>query len=409
MKGIVVLSCWVLGALQGGILILVPQMMQQGQIDALELALPLSLGTFVFVFASGKWGRLIDKRVSEDASLLVLFRIVLLGFLFSQVGFVALFSFTDLTGFMLVISLCITRILHGMFCSAIIPTAQLLLSQDDQRGEKLVWANIATNIGRLTAPLLIFVPINIDYFSLWFIAGTTACAFVMTCLIRDDGRIKHQASDKVKPQQDALSFPFFKTLFKRPKLQLLMLVCVTGWMITLFSAQLQFSLGPLLLATFNSPEQASELTAVLLFTASVSALVALFLVYKPLSKLPLLFVSTVGACLLIGTILFIQQRGLIISVALISTALSMAPAWYTAFAMRLTAHKKAQISATISQSHTLGNAFGGLLGGTLFTLGLSTLFSSFLAITVLIILGLFLLYQRSIQLHILKADCSISR
>ncbi len=48
MKAIVGLSCWVLGALQGVILILVPVMMAQGQLTAWMIAIPLSLGTFIF-------------------------------------------------------------------------------------------------------------------------------------------------------------------------------------------------------------------------------------------------------------------------------------------------------------------------------------------------------------------------
>ena len=56
MQSVVILSCWVLGALQGAILILVPEIMVEGQLSALQLALPLSLGTFVFMYCSGQWG-----------------------------------------------------------------------------------------------------------------------------------------------------------------------------------------------------------------------------------------------------------------------------------------------------------------------------------------------------------------
>ena len=83
MQGMAVLSCWVLGALQGAILILIPQMMLQGQLSAMQLAIPLSLGTFIFLYCSGRWGQLLDARCADNKSIIFVLRWALFGFLIS--------------------------------------------------------------------------------------------------------------------------------------------------------------------------------------------------------------------------------------------------------------------------------------------------------------------------------------
>ena len=412
MQGMAVLSCWVLGALQGAILILVPEMMLQGEISAFALALPLSLGTFVFMCCSGWWGHLLDKRASANQSILVIVRWVLLGFLASQLSFIGFLQFSEFQGISLVIALCLARVLHGMFCSAIIPSAQLTLSHHDKKGEKLVWSSIATNIGRLTAPLLTFVPIEINYFSLWFIASVTLIAGVIAWFSQKDNvDASNAATDK-----QSLSYPLttqevsldaltqhtssapiqsIKTesfsLLTNP---LLISVCIAAVLITLFSSQLQFSLGPMLLAQFGSAELASNMTASLLFAASASALVSLFILYRPLSRSPILFIFVISASFIGGSLLFVMQKQLIVAVVLISAALSMAPAWYTALAIHASKYNKARTSAAVSQGHTLGNAFGGLAGGLLLILGQQALLLSFILLMVLILCAGGMVYHR---------------
>ncbi|WP_298941263.1 permease [uncultured Psychromonas sp.] len=407
-----VLSCWVLGALQGAILILVPEMMLQGEISAFALALPLSLGTFFFMCCSGWWGHLLDKRASANQSILVIVRWVLLGFLVSQLSFIGFLQFSEFQGISLVIALCLARVLHGMFCSAIIPSAQLTLSHNDKKGEKLVWSSIATNIGRLTAPLLTFVPIDMNYFSLWFIASVTLIAVVIAWFSQKD---KVDTSNAVTDEQ-SLSYPLttqevsldaltqhtssapiqsIKTesfsLLTNP---LLISVCIAAVLITLFSSQLQFSLGPMLLAQFGSAELASNMTASLLFAASASALVSLFILYRPLSRSPILFIFVISASFIGGSLLFVMQKQLIVAVVLISAALSMAPAWYTALAIHASKYNKARTSAAVSQGHTLGNAFGGLAGGLLLILGQQALLLSFILLMVLILCAGGMVYHR---------------
>lgn len=410
MQGMAVLSCWVLGALQGAILILVPEMMLQGEISAFALALPLSLGTFVFMCCSGWWGHLLDKRASANLSILVIVRWVLLGFLASQLSFIAFLQFSEFQGISLVIALCLARVLHGMFCSAIIPSAQLTLSHNDKKGEKLVWSSIATNIGRLTAPLLTFVPIDINYFSLWFIAAVTLVAVVIACFSHNADVSTDAKDEQVPPYPlttqevslDALtqhtsptSIGSVKTevfsLFANP---LLISVCIAAVLITLFSSQLQFSLGPLLLVQFGSAELASNMTASLLFAASASALVSLFILYRPLSRSPILFLFVISASFIAGSLLFVMQKQLIVAVVLISAALSMAPAWYTALAIHASKYNKARTSAAVSQGHTLGNAFGGLAGGLLLILGQQALLLSFILLMVLILCAGGMVYHR---------------
>ncbi len=412
MQGMAVLSCWVLGALQGAILILVPEMMLQGEISAFALALPLSLGTFFFMCCSGWWGHLLDKRASANQSILVIVRWVLLGFLVSQLSFIGFLQFSEFQGISLVIALCLARVLHGMFCSAIIPSAQLTLSHNDKKGEKLVWSSIATNIGRLTAPLLTFVPIDMNYFSLWFIASVTLIAVVIAWFSQKD---KVDTSNAVTDEQ-SLSYPLttqevsldaltqhtssapiqsIKTesfsLLTNP---LLISVCIAAVLITLFSSQLQFSLGPMLLAQFGSAELASNMTASLLFAASASALVSLFILYRPLSRSPILFIFVISASFIGGSLLFVMQKQLIVAVVLISAALSMAPAWYTALAIHASKYNKARTSAAVSQGHTLGNAFGGLAGGLLLILGQQALLLSFILLMVLILCAGGMVYHR---------------
>jgi len=395
MKGIVVLSCWVLGALQGAILILIPEMMAFNQVTALQLAVPLALGTFVFMVSSGRWGQLLDTRVVEKKSLILVIQWVLFGFMLSQLSFVILLQFSALQGSILILALCVSRVLHGLFCSAIIPSAQLHLSRGDKRGEKLVWASIATNIGRLTAPLLTFIPVDISYLSLWIIISVTAIAWVATLLIGDiDSKLSSASVNRIAVKENSVDKNIIIspaatnnetfTFFKKP---LLICVCTTAVLISIFSSQLQFSLGPLLLVRLADVASASEMTATILFAASASALVSLFIIYKPLSRSPKLFLITITAGLGIGTYLFVLQEQLILSVALISAALSMAPAWYTALAMRATTKHKARTSAAVSQGHTLGNAFGGLLGGGLLALGNGFLLSSFILFMILIVIG----------------------
>ena len=412
MQGMAVLSCWVLGALQGAILILVPEMMIQGEISAFALALPLSLGTFVFMCCSGWWGHLLDKRASANQSILVIVRWVLLGFLVSQLSFIGFLQFSEFQGISLVIALCLARVLHGMFCSAIIPSAQLTLSHNDKKGEKLVWSSIATNIGRLTAPLLTFVPTDMNYFSLWFIASVTLIAVVIAWFSQKDNV---DASDAAIDEQ-SLSYPLTTQEVSLDALTqhtssapiqsvktesfsllinpLLISVCIAAVLITLFSSQLQFSLGPMLLAQFGNAELASNMTASLLFAASASALVSLFIVYRPLSRSPILFIFVISASFIAGSLLFVMQKQLIVAVVLISAALSMAPAWYTALAIHASKYNKARTSAAVSQGHTLGNAFGGLAGGLLLILGQQALLLSFILLMVLILCAGGMVYHR---------------
>jgi len=410
MQGMAVLSCWVLGALQGAILILVPTMMLQGEISAFALALPLSLGTFVFMCCSGWWGHLLDKRASANQSILVIVRWVLLGFLASQLSFIAFLQFSEFQGVNLVIALCLARVLHGMFCSAIIPSAQLTLSYNDKKGEKLVWSSIATNIGRLTAPLLTFVPIDINYFSLWFIAAVTLVAAVIAWFshnanVGNDAKEDQNPSYPLTTQEvslDALTQhtsptsigPVKTEVFSLVANPLLISVCIAAVLITLFSSQLQFSLGPLLLVQFGSAELASNMTASLLFAASASALVSLFILYRPLSGSPILFIFVISASFVAGSLLFVMQKQLIVAVVLISAALSMAPAWYTALAIHASKYNKARTSAAVSQGHTLGNACGGLAGGLLLILGQQALLLSFILLMVLILCAGGMVYQR---------------
>lgn len=91
-----------------------------------------------------------------------------------------------------------------------------------------------------------------------------------------------------------------------------------------------------------------------------------------------------------------------LSVILISSALAMAPVWYTATAMGSTETRKARVSASISQAHTLGNAFGALLAGLLLTWNSDYLFLGFailMVLMVLIVLGWLRLYRQSVPLN----------
>lgn len=394
MKAIVGLSCWVLGALQGVILILVPVMMAQGQLTAWMIAIPLSLGTFIFFVGSGYWGKWLDRSVANKRPLAGILTLILFGFTLSQLSFLALLESRQLTGISLIIGLCFSRVLHGMFCSGVIPTAQLWLSQKDQRGEKLVWVTISTNIGRLTAPLLTFLPLDIEYFSLWFVAAMTVLAFVLSCLMLVKSPTTKDAESLLVTNHtplDASSHQNIKLIGST--------VIVTAFLITLFSSQLQFSLGPLLSNGLMTAAQAGAMVAELLLSASVSALVSLFFLYKLLIRSTPLFLIFITVSFFIGTILFVLQIQLMLSVMLISSALAMAPAWYTAVAMRSTDNQKAQVSASISQGHTLGNAFGALLAGLLLAWDSNYLFPGFVILMLLIVLGWSRLYQQSIRLN----------
>ena len=391
MQGMAVLSCWVLGALQGAILILIPKMMLQGQLTALQLALPLSLGTLIFMAFCGQWGHLLDKRFSAKQSLLVVVKWVLLGFIISQLSFILLLQYSELTGTLLLFALCVSRVLHGIFCSAIIPSAQLSLSRGDIKGERLVWSSIATNVGRLTAPLLTFVPINNDYFSLWFILTVTVFALLIACFSHDSKQHLDPAFTAINHGKVIAPTPLFS--FFSPRL--LVIVCISALLLSLFSSQLQFSLGPLLLAQYNSATLATEMTAHLLFAASASALISLFIVYRLLSRYPAIFLMTISTALIVGCCLFVLQQQLMLAVILISAALSMAPAWYTALAMHASQFHKARTSAAVSQGHTLGNAFGGLVGGALLLLGEQSLLVSFILLTSCMLATWFAIYLQA--------------
>ena len=402
MKAIVGLSCWVLGALQGAILILVPVMMDQGELTAWMIAIPLSLGTFVFVIGSGYWGKWLDRCMAANRPLTLILTLILFGFAVAQFSFLALLESHQFTGISLVLSLCLSRIVHGMFCSGIIPTAQLWLSQTDKQGEKLVWVTISTNIGRVTAPLLTFVPLNIDYFSLWFVAAITLFACLL-CLMQ---LYRQRMNLRLTKLPNITSNILLKSA--DPKLDKAtaatgmfgLAVIITAFLITLFSSQLQFSLGPILSHDGAlSPLQASEKTAQLLLSASVSALVSLFVLYKFLIRSIPLFLIFITVSFATGTLLFVLQIQLVLSVILISAALAMAPAWYTAAAMRSTETKKARVSAAISQGHTLGNAFGALSAGLLLTWDRDYLLPVFVILMLLIVLGWLRLYRQSAPLN----------
>jgi len=394
MQGMVILSCWALGALQGAILILVPKMMLQGQLSALQLAVPLALGTFVFMCFSGVWGKMLDARFASNKPLILVFRFVLCGFLVSQLSFILLLESTYLKGSSLVFALCISRIIHGVFCSAIIPNAQLVLSCHDKKGEKLVWSSIAINIGRISAPLLTFVSVEISYFSLWFIATMVFIAVVITWCSSELFETSDSISSQLVPvlvNKNNENFTFFTNPF------LLAIFCA-ALLISLFSSQLQFSLGPLLLLQFSDATLASDKTAALLFIASASALLSLFILYRHLIHFPKIFVLFISTSLILGSYLFVIQQQLFIAVALISSALSMAPTWYTALAIHANKLNKARTSATVSQGHTLGNGLGGLLAGALLVLGEQVLLHSFVVLMVFILLTWSLIYYQSNQL-----------
>jgi len=417
MKVIVGLSCWVLGALQGAILILVPVMMEQGEVTAWMIAIPLALGTFIFVVGSGYWGRWLDRCVANQRPLSVVLTLILFGFTLSQLSFLSLLESNQLTGTNLIIGLCLSRVLHGMFCSGVIPTAQLWLSQKDKQGEKLIWVTISTNMGRVTAPLLTFVPIDVTYFSLWFILfitllACTSCCFLM-CYHRNNKQFNFLSSLKYRLNDDnkAAASTTTTSITTSPTAvttrvttntiaRLASTIMMTAFFITLFSSQLQFSLGPILSANgVLTAFQASAMTAQLLLSASISALFSLFVLYKLLIRSTPLFLSFITLSFVLGTVLLILDIQLMLSVILISSALAMAPVWYTATAMGSTETRKARVSASISQAHTLGNAFGALLAGLLLTWNSDYLFLGFVILMVLIVLGWLRLYRQSTPLN----------
>jgi hypothetical protein len=293
MKVIVGLSCWVLGALQCAILILVPVMMEQGEVTAWMIAIPLALGTFIFVIGSGYWGRWLDRCVANQRPLSLVLTLILFGFTLSQLSFLSLLESNQLTGTNLIIGLCLSRVLHGMFCSGVIPTAQLWLSQKDKQGEKLIWVTISTNMGRVTASLLTFVPVDVTYFSLWFVLFITllaciSCCFIM-CYQRDNKQFNLLSSLKYRLKDDDEAVTFSTTTSNTTPTaspttvttrvttntiaRLASTIMMTAFFITLFSSQLQFSLGPILSANgVLTALQASAITAQLLLSASISAL-----------------------------------------------------------------------------------------------------------------------------------------
>jgi len=270
MKAIVGLSCWVLGALQGVILILVPIMMEQGQLAAWMIAIPLSLGTFIFVIGSGYWGKWLDRSVANKRPLAGILTLILFGFTLSQLSFLALLESRQLTGISLIISL-------------------------------------------------------------WFVAAMTVLALVLSCLMLCKLSTTKDAESLLVTNYISLDTSAHKNI----KL-IGSTVIVTAFLITLFSSQLQFSLGPLLSNGLMTAAQASVMVAELLLSASVSALVSLFFLYKLLIRSTPLFLVFITVSFFIGTLLFVLQTQLMLSVMLISFALAMAPVWYTAVAMRST-------------------------------------------------------------------------
>lgn len=403
MQSVVILSCWVLGALQGAILILVPEIMVEGQLSALQLALPLSLGTFVFMYCSGQWGGLLDNRFKTNKPIITVLRWVLFGFFFSQLSFLLLLKFPFFKGGALVVGLCLSRILHGVFCSAIIPSSQLLLSRHDHNGEKLVWSSIATNIGRITAPLLTFLPVDVNYFSLWFIAAITLSVSLVTYFYQHTSMFKSEEEESksqlhVFTDKKIEPFKFLSNTF-------LLSICVAAVLISLFSSQLQFSLGPILLDKFSNVALATETTAHFLLAASSSALISLFVLYRPLSRFPKLFLSFIVICFIAGCSLFVLQQQFIVAIVLMSAALSMAPVWYTALAMHASQNNKARTSAAVSQGHTLGNAVGGVVAGIFLAFGLQCLLTSLVSFMFLILLVLLSVYCQSNSADNSKTIC----
>ncbi|QFI38925.1 permease [Moritella marina ATCC 15381] len=411
MKVIVGLSCWVLGALQGAILILVPVMMDQGEMTAWMIAIPLALGTFIFVIGSGYWGRWLDRCVVNQRPLSLVLALILFGFMLSQLSFLSLLESNQLTGTNLIVGLCFSRVLHGMFCSGVIPTAQLWLAQKDKQGEKLIWVTISTNMGRVTAPLLTFVPLNVTYFSLWFVLFITflACisCFFLMYYQRDNKQLNFLSSPKyrladgyVGATTATVSTAGSTAVITDTLARFGSTIMMTAFFITLFSSQLQFSLGPILSANgVLTAFQASAMTAQLLLSASISALFSLFVLYKLLIRSTPLFLSFITLSFALGTVLLVLDIQLMLSVILISSALAMAPVWYTATAMGSTETRKARVSASISQAHTLGNAFGALLAGLLLTWNSDYLFLGFAILMVLIVLGWLRLYRQSAPLN----------
>ena len=98
---------------------------------------------------------------------------------------------------------------------------------------------------------------------------------------------------------------------------------------------------------------------------------------------------------MIGSTLFALQQYVFIAIALISAALSMAPAWYTALAIHSSQHHKARTSAAVTQGHTLGNALGGLMGGLLLLLGQQTILLSFILLMFFILLAWLAVHRQS--------------
>jgi len=333
MKAIVGLSCWVLGALQSVILILVPIMMEQGQLAAWMIAIPFSLGTFIFVVGSGYWGRWLDRCVAKKRPLSGILTLILFGFALSQLSFLVLLESRQLIGIDLIIGLC-------------------------------------------------------------FVAAIIVLALLLSCLMLC----------KLPTKKDAESLLVTNYIFldssAHKNIKLIgSTVIVTAFLITLFSSQLQFSLGPLLSNGLMTAAQASAMVAKLLLSASVSVLFSLFVLYKLLIRSTPFFLVFITVSFSIGTLLFVMQTQLILRVMLISSALAMAPAWFTAVAMRSTDNQKAQVSASISQGHTLGNAFGALLVGLLLAWDSHYLFPGLVILMLLIVLGWSRLYQQSTRLN----------
>ena len=408
-------AVFIMGALQTGLLTLVPILMDRTGISAVNWSWLMALGLFVYVLSSPSWGRVID-RIGAKKALFYSFLWLLLSqvLLMVSVQWLAV----QLSFAALCVALVAARVGYGLTASGVFPAAQTWITQQHSENAAMASAlarlNVVSQLGRLLGPILVSVWVLFDapLLSIWSLLFLgLAFAFYLWFSDSSAGQLIDKSTDEFAAElavDEAMPNTGHDVKHTQGDFswQQALPVYLMAFSLTGFLGALQFLLGPYLQTLWSiTAEQASaQLGAMLTTAALVSVLVAL----KIGPRLFAQGVTTLAVVLVLislGSLLLVvsdQVVALHIAVACLSSAVALATPWYGMVLRQTWSQSQGRIAGQLASVHMAGYGVGTLLGGwALQALGINVmqLFVLFPLVMLLCMAWVLFRFVRRISLH----------
>ena len=355
---------------------LFPLLAEKLSLSLSTIVASFSLGTFLFLWGSPYWSSKSDK-IGRDQ--VMSYGLAGLGISFAII--VALIhSQAYLTSSIAVTFLILSRLIYGLFASAIVPVAQLTrseLSSHDEQTKAMFTHSLTLSMGRTLGPLLLLLSVGHIQTLLLVISVWSFLLLGLNIILKNKElpQVKAQASDlKWREVGGQILWPLLITI-----------------LFTTYTGVLHSSLGGTLQDIFllNSTEASTLMAKVLMLGSIVMALTQIlgkiFVKNHLRSTLCLGLAALSAGVVVLGNM--DQTMALWISIALISLGIALIHPSNLALVHlssdKLSLGKKVGL---LSSGNTIGYAIGGTLASLFLGVGINTL--SYIIVFALIFVGL---------------------